>query len=432
MNSKISKLLGMMVVFTLALASCAPKTPAPTQAPTKAPTTAPTQEATQVPTAEPKIGETYKIGFAPAITGGGASLGDPEHQTGKMLAEQLKASGVVGPDGVMHPVEIVIYDTESNPDASVSAVRKMIEEDKVQIVVAGTTSGVSMAIVPIATEAEVPYISMASAGAIVKDPATSEVRKWVFKTAQDNYASAKWQAEYITAMGWTSVCHVYQNSGYGNDTFKQADIAFGEAGITIAYSAAYESAATEFPELAEIGTSGCEAVVVGAIPPASSTVSVAIREQYLDIPIIHGHGTCNQDHIDLMSAEVAEGMVSPCGKVMVGDTLPDSDPQKQTVLQYAADYTAFTGKPVNTFGGHGWDALMLAVNALTSLPDGLDLQAQRAAIRDYLEGSVKGWPGISGVYNLSPEDHFSLDYLSLVFVKVENGKWVYYPPESWK
>ena len=95
MNSKISKLLGMMVVFTLALASCAPKTPAPTQAPTKAPTTAPTQEATQVPTAEPKIGETYKIGFAPSITGGAASLGDPEHQTGKMLAEQLKASGVV-------------------------------------------------------------------------------------------------------------------------------------------------------------------------------------------------------------------------------------------------------------------------------------------------------------------------------------------------
>jgi len=75
---------------------------------------------------------------------------------------------------------------------------------------------------------------------------------------------------------------------------------------------------------------------------------------------------------------------------------------------------------------------MLAVNALTSLPDGLDLQAQRAAIRDYLEGSVKGWPGISGMYNLSPEDHFSLDYKSLVFVKVENGKWVYYPPESWK
>jgi branched-chain amino acid transport system substrate-binding protein len=389
--------------------------------------------ATAVPPIEaPKVGETYKIGFAPSITGGAASLGDPEHQTGKMLAEQLKANGVVGPDGVMHPVEIVIYDEESNPDVAVSVVRKMIEEDKVQVVVAGTGSGVSMAIVPIATEAEVPYISMASAGAIVKDPATGEVRKWVFKTAQDNYASAKWQADYLTAMGWTSVCHIYQNSSYGNDTFKQAGVAFGEAGITIAYSAAFESAATEFPELAEVGTSGCQAVVVGALPPASSTVSVAIREQYPDMPIIHGHGTCNQDHIDLMGNDVAEGMVSPCGKVMVADILPDNDPQKPVAMKYAEEYQAYTGKPVNTFGGHGWDALTLAVNALASLPDGIDLKAQRAGVRDFLEAGVKNWPGISGLYNLSAEDHFSLDYKSLVFVKVVDGKWIYFPPEEWK
>jgi branched-chain amino acid transport system substrate-binding protein len=426
-------MLSAVVLAALLLTACQPapvatKAPAPTEAPTKAATEAPTAAPTEAPA---KVGETYKIGFAPSITGGAASLGDPEHQTGKMLAEQLKETGVMGPDGVMHPVEIIIYDEESNPDVAVSVVRKMIEEDKVQIVVAGTGSGASMAIVPIVTEAEVPYISMASAGAIVKDPATSEVRKWVFKTAQDNKASATWQADYITAMGWTSVCHIYQNSGYGNDTFKQATAVFEAAKITIAYSAPFESAATEFPELAEVGTSKCQAVVVGALPPASSTVSVAIREQYPDMPIIHGHGTCNQDHIDLMG-DVAEGMVSPCGKVMVAEILPDGDPQKEVAKQYAADYTAFTGKPVNTFGGHGWDALTLAVKALESLPDGLDLKAQRAAARDYLETGVKDWPGISGLYNLSPEDHFSLDYKSLVFVKVVDGKWIYFPPEEWK
>ena len=427
-NNRLYAILCGIMLTALLLAACQPAPPPPTEAPK--PTEVPPTPVP--PTAAPKIGETYKIGFAPSITGGAASLGDPEHQTGKMLAAYLKESGgVTGPDGVMHPVEIIIYDDESNPDAAVSVMRKMIDEDKVQVVVAGTGSGASMAMVPVATEAEVPYISMASAGAIVKDPATSEVRKWVFKTAQDNYASAKWQAEYITAMGWTSVCHIYQNSGYGNDTFKQAGVAFGEANITIAYSASYESNATEFPQLAEIGTSGCETVVVGAIPPASSTVSVAIREQYPDIPIIHGHGTCNQDHIDLMGADVAEGMVSPCGKVMVTDTLPATDPQKDITKQYAEDYYTFTGKPVNTFGGHGWDALMLAVNALATLPDGLDLKAQRAAVRDAVEG-VKDWPGISGVYNLSAKDHFSLDYKSLVFVKVEDGVWVYYPPEEWK
>jgi branched-chain amino acid transport system substrate-binding protein len=460
MKHKLSKILALLVVVSLLLAACAQATteapqqtaepvqptdttaPEPTEVMTEEPEV--TEEVTEEPevteeaTTEPEpiagvVGETFKIGFVPAITGPGSSLGAPEHETGQMIAKQLEEQGgIVGPDDVRHPVELIIYDTETNPDVAVSVVRRLIEEDKVQIVVAGTTSGVSMAIVPIATEAEVPYISMASAGAIVKDPETGEVRTWVFKTAQDNLASAKWQADYLTAVGLTKVCHLSENSGYGADTLAQAEVAFADAGIEIVYKDSFERTGTEFPQIVNVQTAGCDAVVVGAIPPASSNISIALRDALPDMPIIHGHGTCNQDHIDLMGAEVAEGMVSPCGKVMVADTLPDDDPQKELLLKYAPEYTDFTGKPVNTFGGHGWDAIMLAVNALGSLTDGLSLEEQRAQVRDYLENEVHDWPGISGVYNLSPEDHFSLDYTSLTFVKVESGKWVYFPPEEWK
>jgi branched-chain amino acid transport system substrate-binding protein len=323
---------------------------------------------------------------------------------------------VEGPDGVIHPVELIIYDTETNPDVAVSVVRRMIEEDNVQVVVAGTTSGISMAIVPIVAEAQVPFISMASAGVIVKDPESGEVRTWTFKTAQDNLASAQWQADYLSAQGLTKVCHLSEDSGYGADTFAQAEKAFGEVGIEIVFQDSFDRTGTEFPQV---------------INAASSNISIALRDALPDIPIVHGHGTCNQDHIDLMGADVAEGMVSPCGKVMVAETLPDDDPQKDLLLQYAADYTEFTGKPVNTFGGHGWDAIMLAVNAVASLPDGLSLDEQRAQARDSLEGGVQDWPGISGVYNLSPDDHFSLGYTSLTFVKVEGGEWVYFPSEDW-
>lgn len=428
MKHKLSKMLALLILASLLLSACA-------QATTEAPQ--PTEVMTEEPTQEPEpteemVGETYKIGFAPAITGPASSLGAPEHETGQIIAEQLaEQGGVVGPDGVNHPVELIIYDTETNPDVAVSVVRRMIEEDNVQVVVAGTTSGISMAIVPIVTEAQVPFISMASAGAIVKDPESGEVRTWVFKTAQDNLASAQWQADYLSAVGLTQVCHLSEDSGYGADTLAQAKVAFGEAGIEIVYEDSFDRTGTEFPQVINVQTAGCDVVVVGAIPPASSNISIALRDTLPDIPIVHGHGTCNQDHIDLMGADVAEGMVSPCGKIMVADTLPDDDPQKDLLLQYAADYTEFTGKPVNTFGGHGWDAIMLAVNAVASLPDGLSLDEQRAQARDYLENSVQDWPGISGVYNLSPDDHFSLGYTSLTFVKVEGGKWVYFPPEDW-
>jgi branched-chain amino acid transport system substrate-binding protein len=454
MYKKLNTVFALLTMLALLLSACAQAGPAETQAPAQPaetqapaptePAAAPTETMAPEPTEAPMAteapteamqgieGEPYKIGFAPAITGPGSSLGAPEHETGQMIAQQLnEQGGVVGPDDVRHPIEIVIFDTETNPDVAVSVVRRMIEEENVQVVVAGTTSGISMAMVPIVTEAEVPYISMASSGAIVKDPETGETRTWAFKTAQDNLASAQWQAQYLTDVGFTKVCHLSENSGYGADTLAQAEKAFGEAGIEIVYSDSFERTGTEFPQVINVQTSDCQAVVVGAIPPASSNISIALRDALPDMPIIHGHGTCNQDHIDLMGAEVAEGMVSPCGKVMVSDTLPDDDPQKDVLVQYVADYTDFTGKPVNTFGGHGWDAIMLAVNALGSLTDGMDLPAQRAAVRDYLENDVTNWPGISGVYNLSPDDHFSLGFDSLTFVRVENGKWVYYPPEEW-
>jgi branched-chain amino acid transport system substrate-binding protein len=451
MKPKLNIVVALFTILALVLAGCgqaqpATQAPAPaeTSAPEQKPTEAPTAAPTEAPTEAPMVteapaateamteGETYKIGFAPAITGPGSSLGAPEHETGQLIAQQLADQGVVGPDDVHHPVDIMIFDTETNPDVAVSVVRRMIEEENVQVVVAGTTSGISMAIVPIITEAEIPYISMASSGAIVKDPDTGETRTWAFKTAQDNFASAQWQAKYLSALGLTKVCHLSENSGYGADTLAQAQKAFAEAGIEIVYSDSFEREGTEFPQVINVQTSGCQAVVVGAIPPASSNISIALRDALPDIPIIHGHGTCNQDHIDLMGADVAEGMVSPCGKVMVSDTLPDDDPQKDVLVKYVADYTEFTGKPVNTFGGHAWDAVMLAVNGLASLPAGLDLAAQRSAVRDYLENDVHDWPGISGVYNLSPDDHFSLGFDSLTFVKVEGGKWVYYPPEDWK
>ena len=438
MNRKMLQAFTLFTVLVLALSACAPSaTPAaaPTEKPTAAPTEKPTAVPTEKPTAAPTeaVGETYKIGFASAITGPGSSLGTPERNTAEMIAQQLQdQGGVVGPDGVRHPVEIIIYDTESNPDTAVSVVRRLIKEDNVQVVVAGSLSGNSLAIVPIITEAEVPYISMASARSIIQDKETGEAIKWAFKTPQENLHSAKWQADYISAMGYKTVCHLYENTGYGQDTFNQASVAFQEAGIEIVYSDTFERTDTEFPQVQGVLASECEAVVVGAIPPGASNVTIALRDADPELPVIHGHGTCNQAFIEL-AGDAAEGVVSPCGRLMAADTLPDDDPQKEVLLKYIEDYTAFTeGEPISTFGGHAWDALMWAVEALASLPDGLDLAAQRSAIRDYIENNIKDWPGTGGMFTITPDDHLGLDYQALTFVKVENGKWVYYPPEEWK
>ena len=117
---------------------------------------------------------------------------------------------------------------------------------------------------------------------------------------------------------------------------------------------------------------------------------------------------------------------------MAVDTLPADDPQRPVLEKYIADYTAFTdGQPISTFGGHAWDAMMWAVEALASLPADMALADQRAAVRDYMETNIRDWPGTGGIFNITPDDHLGLTYEALTFVKVENGAWVYFPESDW-
>lgn len=372
----------------------------------------------------------YKIGFCAAITGPGSSLGVPERNTAEMLQEQY-ADGITGPDGVHHDLEFIMYDTESNPDTAASVASRLITEDEVDVLVCGTLSGNSMAIVPIATENEIPLISMASARAIIQDPETGESRKWVFKTPQENPHSGEWQALYLEAMGITNICDLYENTGYGQDCLAQTTAAVEAKGIEVSYSDTFERSDTEFPQMAGVQGSECEAIVVGAIPPGASMVTVASREVLPDVPVIQGHGVCNQAFIDL-AGDAAEGVIFPCGRMMIADLLPDADPQKAVLQKYITDYTEFTdGEPISTFGGHGWDAVTWAIEGLESLDKGLSLAERRAGVRDYVEGNIKNWPGTGGVFNITADDHLGLAYDDLAFVKVVDGTWAHFPPEDW-
>ena len=115
----------LLLVAGLLLSGCQSSTPEPQQ---------------PSPVAE-KVGVTYKIGFAPGVTGGGSFLGEPERNVAEIISAQMEQSGgILGPDGVKHPVEILIGDTESNPDVAVSVARRYIDEDEVVAVIAGSVA----------------------------------------------------------------------------------------------------------------------------------------------------------------------------------------------------------------------------------------------------------------------------------------------------
>ena len=372
---------------------------------------------------------TYKIGFLAAITGGASFLGEPERDAAVMLQKQLDdQGGIVGPDGKKHPVQILIHDTEGKGEVAITIAKKLINDDKVLAIVGTTTSGSSMALLPVMQEAQVPMVSMASSGSIVEPIAE---RKWIFKTAQNNAHTAPWQIRYVKALGITEVANFYVNNAYGEDGAQAIRDAASAEGVKIILEETFDAADTDMTaQLTRLKASGAQALLVTAITPAAPILTKQFREMGLTIPIVHNHGIGMKPFIDLAGQDAAEGVVFPMGKLVAISALPDSDPQKKVLSDFVRDFEASSGNTPSTFAGHAWDAVQLVLRGLEKLPGGLDLAQQRARLRDEIE-NVKGFVGISGVFNLSPQDHVGMSPDDVVVVRITGGEWVYFPPEQW-
>jgi branched-chain amino acid transport system substrate-binding protein len=369
-----------------------------------------------------EVGEPYKIGIFFSVTGPASSLGIPERDTALMMAEQVNdAGGLLGPDGLYHHVELIVEDDRSDSTEAVLIVKRLIQEG-VPVIVGGTGSPASMAVIDTVTEAQVPFVSNASASAIIEP--VSE-RYWVFKTPQSNLPVAQIQGDWIEARGITKVASLGVNNAFGADSITALQQVMADLGVEIVYSGTFEPGDTDFSaQLTRVASSGAEALVVHATPGEGAPLTVQFRDFGVDMPILHNHGIGNPTFIDL-AGPAAEGVLFPIGKLLVAGELPDNDPQKGVIMQYIADYTAFTGGTApSTFGGHAWDAMQLTFMALEAV--GPDAQA----IRDYLEG-VQNFAGISGIFNLSPQDHNGIGKESLVLVEISNGQWRYFPPEEY-
>jgi branched-chain amino acid transport system substrate-binding protein len=140
------------------------------------------------------------------------------------------------------------------------------------------------------------------------------------------------------------------------------------------------------------------------------------KQLSIGAPLYQSHGVASKQYIQLAGG-AAEGVRLPAAALLVAETLPDSDPQKKVVLGYKREYEARFKSDVSTFGGHAWDGLMLAVEALkkAGTPD-------KAKVRDALE-SVRGFMGTAGTFNMSPTDHVGLDVSGFRMLEIRKGDW---------
>lgn len=354
--------------------------------------------------------EPYKIGAVFSVTGAASFLGEPEKNTVLMLAEQInRAGGING-----HPIEVIIEDSKSDETQAVLAAKKLIEKDKVLAIIGPTTTGESMALIPIVTKAQTPMISVA-AGAGITQPVRE--RYWIFKTAQYDTSAVEAIYTYMKKKGISKIGIMTITTGFGDSGRKALLELAPKFGISIVADERYGPKDTDMTaQLTKIKAAGAQAVINWSIGPGQVIVTKNWHALKMGIPLFQSHGWGSKKNIEL-AGKAAEGVIAPLGRLVIWDKLPDKHPQKALLKKYATDYeTKFKAEP-STFGGHAYDAFMMVVEALKKVgPD-------KKKIRDYIENNIKNWPGTGGIFNMSPSDHCGLDMNSFEMVTVKNGKW---------
>jgi len=348
-----------------------------------------------------------KIGALFSVTGPASPLGEPERNTAVMMVDEInKAGGIKG-----SKLELIVYDTQGDATKAVQAVNKLIKDDKVVAIIGPSTTGDSMAIIPVVEKSKIPLVSCA-AGIKITDP----VKKWVFKTAQNDVLAVMRIYKNLQKQKISRVAILTVSDGFGSSGREQLKLQAKEFDISIISDETYGPKDTDMTvQLAKIRNSAAQAIICWGTNPGPALVARNARQLGIKLPLYMSHGVSSKKFIDL-AGEAAEGIMLPSGKVIVADQLPNSDPQKKTLLNYVNKYRANYKVEGDHFGGHAYDAIMLIKNAMEK--GGFS----PAAIRDQLERTKK-FAGIGGTFSFSAQDHAGLTSDAFVLVKVEKGDW---------
>lgn len=348
-----------------------------------------------------------KIGSFLTVTGPASFLGDPESKTLRLYVDSINAGG--GING--RPIELIILDTGGKAQDAVGFVKRLIKSDNVDLIVGGTTSGDTLAVIPEVEKEGIPLVSLAGAVEIVEP-----VKKWVFKVAHSDRMAAAKIFEDLRRRKLTKVALITGDGGFDKSGHEQLLKLAPEYGITIIADESYGNKDTDMTApLTKIRATDAQAIINFGFGQAPAIVTKNIKQLGIKLPVYQSHGVASRTFIDL-AGDAAEGIRLPAAALVVAEQLPDGDPQKPVLLAYKKQYEAKYG-PVSTFGGHAYDGLFIAVEAVKRA-GGTD----KAKVRDEIE-KTNGFIGASGVFNMNPDDHMGLSLDAFKMVEIHNGGW---------
>ena len=355
-----------------------------------------------------------KVGVTLSATGPAASLGIPERNTFPLLPKQIGGRNV----------QYIVLDDASDTTTAVKNARKLITEDKVDVIVGSTITPNSLAMIDVAAESETPMVSMAASSRIV-EPVDAK-RRWVFKTPQNDQQMAFVIVSHMLAQGVKSVGFIGFADAYGEGWWNEFNKLAETRGLKMVANERYQRNDTSVTgQVLKLISARPDAILIAGSGTPAALPQKTLKERGYAGKIYQTHGVANNDFLRVCGKD-CEGTFLPAGPVLVSEQLPNDHPVKKSAIAYVDAYEKAHGKgSVSTFGAHAWDTGVLLQAAI---PVALK-KAQpgtkefRAALRDALEG-VKNAAGAHGIFNMSANDHLGLDQRAAVMIQIRDGKWV--------
>jgi branched-chain amino acid transport system substrate-binding protein len=352
--------------------------------------------------------EPIRIGTFLSVTGPAAFLGDPEQKTLQMVVERINAEG-----GVLgRKLQLIAYDDGGDAEKARTFAKRLLEQDSVDAIVGGSTTGTTMAVVPLMESAQIPFVSLAGAVVIVEP-----TKKWVFKTPHTARMACEKIFADLQARKLNKVALISGAGGFDKSMRGECLKVAPKYGIEVVADETYGAADNDMtPQLTKIRASGAQAVLNAGFGQGPAIVTRNYRQVGITLPLYQSHGVASKEYIKL-SGPAAEGVRLPAAALLVPDLLAAGDAQKPVVSNYKRDYESRYKSDVSTFGGHAYDGLMLVVAAIKRAGS-----TDKAKVRDALE-ATKGYVGTGGVVNMTPTDHMGLGLAAFLMLEVKNGEW---------
>jgi branched-chain amino acid transport system substrate-binding protein len=351
-----------------------------------------------------------KVGLSVSLSGPNSSLGIP-------YAKGMQAAVAYKPEINGRKVQLIVLDDGSDPTNAGRNARKLVEEEKVDVLMGSSGVPATIAISQVGRESKTPMIGLSP----ISLPAAEG--EWIVTVAQPPQLMIDAVVERMKRDGIKTVGYIGFTDAWGDLVYNSLMKATEPAGIKVVTNERYARADQSVTgQVLKIVAAHPDAVMTGGSGTPGALPYLALAERGFKGNVYGQHGLINPDFVRVAGAS-ANNTLMPTGPVIVAEQLPNDYPTKKLALEFRSTFQKVNGAPTtDAFSAYSFDAYMVFVDAATRAKGEPGTPAYRTALRDAIFTS-KEVIGTHGVYNFKPGDLYGVDQRARVIVKLDNGQW---------